>query len=243
MRKNIYGIAFAVFSVFARPVAAQGIPVFDGTAIGQWALQLEAMAEQYGISLDELAQTMKMVSEAEQMKRSLQDRLESALNIDAVGDLNDLKGTLDQARATVGAVQGMAGSAQDLAQRLQSTFGSDFGDATGLPTFSSVMKTTKDTVRGALVTSGATLDRIPTDAVRINELVRQSQNATGALQAQQAGNQINAELAFQILQLRQEMATQAIAGNTAQLAEQQRREAQAQVNVLFGGAPAPAGGQ
>jgi P-type conjugative transfer protein TrbJ len=235
MRKNVFVIALAAFSLFGRPAAAQGIPVLDEAAIVEWAAQLEAMAAQYGVSVDQLL-------EAQKITQSLQKQLESSRNVDSASELQTLGSTLNQLRTSIGAGDWIGGSTQDTVSRLQKTFGSDFGTETELPDYVSIMKTEKDTHRGALLNSSSALDSLQTDASRINELANQSQNATGALEAQMAGNQINVEIAQQLVKLRQELATQGIAGNTAALADQQRQEARARVNVLFGGAPVAARG-
>jgi conjugal transfer/entry exclusion protein len=87
------------------------------------------------------------------------------------------------------------------------------------------------------------MENLGAEASRIDDLAAQSQNATGALQAQQAGNQINVELAQQLVKQRAQQLLQSIAENTAALAKQQERESNAAVqNMFVGGSSSSARG-
>ena len=72
-------------------------------------------------------------------------------------------------------------------------------------------------------------------AERLNHLVDQSQATTGVLQAQLAGNQINAELAGRITSLRPQLALQGQAHTTALEMRVRTRTAQADITRQFFG--------
>ena len=114
-------------------------------------------------------------------------------------------------------------------EKVKETYGADDKPAD----FNKYMGATNDTIRGALSSSASTAAGMVGEASRLNSLVSQSNSASGALQAQQAGNQITAELASQVQKQRQEQAIQAQANNAAALAQQRQAESKAAVTRYF----------
>lgn len=73
------------------------------------------------------------------------------------------------------------------------------------------------------------------EAARLYDLINQSQSAEGALQAQQAGNQINAEMVQQLQYLRSHLLTQSQTQNSQIIVKQKEREADQRVTKFFFG--------
>lgn len=209
--------------VCATGARAQGIPVIDAQAIIQWTLQAQAMKAQ--------------IEQAEMAAKSLQSQLQSSQNANQSGELQNFVNTAQQVNSTVGAVKGLSGSAANVANQINRAYGSDAGGTTPAPDFDTYMKTSKDTVRGSMVNNAVQLDNMSAEAARIDALANQSQGAQGALEAQQAGNQINAELVQQIQKQRQQQLVQAQADNAARLAEMQKQEANRKITGMFFKAP------
>lgn len=113
-------------------------------------------------------------------------------------------------------------------EKVKETYGADDKPAD----FNKYMGATNDTIRGALSSSASTAAGMVGEASRLNSLVSQSNSASG-VQAQQAGNQITAELASQVQKQRQEQAIQAQANNAAALAQQRQAESKAAVTRYF----------
>lgn len=195
-------------TVMLSTVAVAQIPTTDAAAIAQM--------------LNQIKQTAVVIEQTTSAAKSLQDTLSGNLNIDQAKAINDILSKVRQANAVGAGASGM-----------QQQFDENFaGDAT----FEKSHVARTASTRQAAISNAATLDALPADAGRLNRLVDQSNSAAGALQAQQAGNQINAELVGQMMALRQQLALQAQAQNAE--AGMRAREEKAQADItreFFGG--------
>lgn len=206
--------------VFGASTAHAQIPTTDIAALIQRVLVIVSEYAQEAELVEQVEQTYNVVTETANTAKSLQNQLGSALNTDQAGDLQSIQ---DAARAA-NSVNGLlnSNSASGTMQQLQTIYKPD--SKTGRPDYDTYMGATKDTIRGAISNNGAILDGMPSEASRLNNLVSQSNSASGALEAQQAGNQINAELASQIQKQRQQQAMQSQADSAAALAAAEEKQ-------------------
>lgn len=184
-------VAVCFVAAIASPATAQ-IPTIDAASIAKLVMQIE--------------ETKRVLEQATATTNSLQNPLAAAANIDQLRQLDTL---LNQAKQ----LNALAGGASNLAGQLNQTY------QQGVPS-SQAQTLTSATLRQAAIGSAAHLDSLPSEAARINQLVSQSNSAAGVLQAQQAGNQINAELVAQIQSLRQQLILQSQAANAQSMNQQ-----------------------
>lgn len=216
MKRFVLGMSLVVLSTMAQ---AQ-IPTTDIAALIQRIVSIASELAQEADLVEQVEQTYNVIEQTTNTAKSLQDPLGSILTINHEQSINSVLDKVRQANAL-----GNGDAQQQFVDGYSPT-----------ATFEKSYEVTSATNRQASASNAATLDALPSDAQRLNRLVDQSQSATGALQAQQAGNQINAELAGQLIALRQQMALQ----GQAQAADQEMRArndaAQAEITrEFFGG--------
>lgn len=212
-------ILFLMSMLMMSTMAQAQIPTTDIAALIQRVLVIVSEVAQEAELVEQVEQTYNVVEQTTNTANSLQNQLGSVLNIDQAQALNAV---LDQVR------QANAISNGNARQQFVDGYSQD-------ATFEKSHEVTSATNRQAAVSNAAVIDALPADAERLNRLVDQSQQATGALQAQQAGNQINAELAGQIMALRQQLALQGQAANADAEMRTRKEAAQAEVTRHFFG--------
>lgn len=215
MRKILCGLSLVLLS----SVAQAQIPTTDIAALIQRVLVIVSEVAQEAELVEQVEQTYNVVKETANTAKSLQDQLGSVLNIDQAQSINALLDKVRQANAL---------NNGDARQVFIDGYAQN-------ATFEKSHEVTSATTRQATASNAAVIDALPVDAERLNRLVEQSQQATGALQAQQAGNQINAELAGQIMALRQQLALQGQASNADAEMRTRKEAAQAEVTRQFFG--------
>jgi len=177
------------------------IPTVDAASIAKLVMQIE--------------ETQRVLQQATATTRSVETMLSSSHTLDQLNALQAILNQVKQANAL-----GM--NVNQIVKQIDDFNAASFRDSRAVEAA---------TARQATLTGAAMLDRMPGDAERINRLVGQSQAAGGVLQAQQAGNQINAELAGQLMSLRQQLIMQAQAQQADQLARQ--KEAAARSDMML----------
>lgn len=216
MRKILVLVSMMMLSTMAH---AQ-IPTTDIAALIQRVLVIVSEYAQEAELVEQVEQTYNVVEQTANTAKSLQDQLGLVLNIDQAQSINSVLDKVRQANAL---------NDGDARQQFVDGYSSD-------ATFEKSHEVTSATNRQATASNAAALDALPSDAERLNRLVDQSQAATGALQAQQAGNQINAELAGQLMALRQQLALQGQAANADGEMRTRTEAAQAEITrEFFGG--------
>lgn len=128
------------------------------------------------------------------------------------------------------------GSAR-VAKKLEDAYGSDYQKNAPYSSkdFETWMKTTKDSIRGAMKSVGVQQDDLASDADTIMTLKDMSNSSDGSLAAAQAGNQIGINLLTQFQKLRQMNMAQAQAMNSRLLAVQNKEEQdRAETQQFFG---------
>ena len=204
-----------IFCVFLFPTfaVAQGIPVLDAAGLAQAVQQAEAMAKDYANQIKQLEAQVQQV-------QSLTGTLQSAVNINPAAAIQQGVNSIKQGGAN--AFSGVA------TQSVNSLYGTQVGETTTI-TNEQVRQSTLDTARGATLHAGQQQEALAGEATRLKQLADQSAATKGTLEALQAGNQINAEIAAQLQLMRAEQLAQDQARNAALL--QQQREAQDQANI------------
>lgn len=207
---------FVALLFYTTQACAQGIPVYDNAGYLQWLQQAAAMA-------NDLQQQMKMV-------KSQTQGIASSLNGDQTDAVQQGLNVLQQGGAKV-----MSGGSGQVSSIIDSAYGVNVNDTPTPGSNTTMQQTTKDTIRGATFHSAKQQDSLNSEAQRLNDLASQSQAATGTLEAQQAGNQINVEVAQQIQKMRAQQLAQDQANNAALLQKQKEQESQQAINaVVFG---------
>ncbi|MGS0741424.1 hypothetical protein ACVBEF_06270 [Glaciimonas sp. GG7] len=129
-----------------------------------------------------------------------------------------------------------------ITKKLETAYGSDYkkNAAYSSQDFETWMKTTKDSIRGAMKSVGVQQDDMASEADLIMSLKTLSNSSAGNLQVSQTGNQISIQMLQQFQKLRQMNLAQASAMNARMLAVQNKEEQdRAETQQFFGGAVKP----
>ena len=107
MRHLLLTVATVTTLVFASPATAQGVPTFDGSQLGQLVAQLEHMAEDLNVQMQQLA-TMRLELETQLSQlTNLEAQLTSLIEGSGLGELF---ATVEEFRALRGKLGGPHGS-------------------------------------------------------------------------------------------------------------------------------------
>lgn len=195
------------------------IPTTDIAAI------IEAVVEfvETGIQWGEEAKQWEQSYEEAKRLRSLTDGLSSFRNINNTTDIANAVSRGRQSYQQMDAVFGSSGVAPK-------------NSTTQLQAVEGVVQTTAEQ-------RNAQRDKLVSESERINDLAAQSQNSTGTLQAQQAGNQIMVELAQQIQSQRAQQMSEADAQQALQKKQLQEKESSEAVTGLMTGVARPTAGK
>lgn len=214
--KKIFLCMSMLFSVSS---ANAQIPTTDIAALVQRITMIISEAEQLVELVNQVEETEKVVEQTTNAAKSLQEQLETSLNINQQQAVNAVLEKVRQANAIANG---------DAAKELLDSYSL-------AATFEKSYQATSASNRQAAASNASVLDSLPDAGERLNKLVNQSQAATGALQAQQAGNQISAELAGQLMALRQQLALQGQAQSADQEMRTRQDAAQAEITRQFFG--------
>jgi len=144
--------------------------------------------------------------------------------------------TLTQLQSSIAQTQSLLGQAQNIAfnvQRIEQAYSTSYGSAAGTGGSTSAMVANAQTrwqnsvgaFEDSLKVQAGVVGNIPTNSSAMTSLVSASQNATGALQAAQAGNQL---LALQSQQLSDLVAVLSAKGRADALEQARSAAAEAQ---------------
>ena len=219
MAKSV-GILVMFWAAGLSTAWAQGIPVYDNAQMINMIQAAIAQAKDYAAQVEQLETQAKMLE-------SLTTGIDSSLNVNPTSAIQQGLSTVQQSGSAI------SGSSSGISSKLETVFGAS--GSTTVTDQAAVRKATEDTVRGAATLTGQQQDALPADAQRINNLAAQSQSATTALGAQQAGNQINAEIAQQLLQMRAKQLAQDQAANVTLEKQLQEEKQQSAVTSMFYG--------
>jgi len=205
-------------SILLAPPAAAQLAVYDPANHAQNILQAVRALQELEGQVQQLAHEIEML---ENMARNL-ETLPVSVAESIIGQrILRIEDILRRA-------QGIGYSIDEIERDYETAYPEDYGAATP----SSVLvedararwRQSRDAFRETLTVSAAALEDNETDAGAIRSLVTQSQDAVGALQAAQAGNELSAMTAQQLMQIEAMLAAQ----HRAEALEQARGLAEAE---------------
>jgi P-type conjugative transfer protein TrbJ len=199
--------------VLVAPAAAQWI-VYDPTNYVQNVLQAARALEQINNQITSLQNESQMLMNQARNLASL-----------PYSSLQRLQQSVQRTQQLLGQAQNIAFDVQQIDRAFQTTYGSASLSASDQQLVADARTRWQNTVGGlqdAMRVQAGAVGNIDTNRMEMSALVGQSQGATGALQATQAGNQI---LALQAQQLADLTAVVAADGRARALADAERAAA------------------
>jgi len=199
--------------VLVAPAAAQWI-VYDPTNYAQNVLQAARALEQINNQITSLQNEAQML-------------INQARNLASLpySSLQRLQQSIQRTQQLLGQAQNIAFDVQQIDQAFQTTYGNASLSASDQQLIADARTRWQNTVGGlqdAMRVQATVVGNLDTNRTEMSALVGQSQGATGALQATQAGNQI---LALQAQQLADLTAVVAADGRARALADAERAAA------------------
>jgi len=210
---TILSLSVAFSPVFVTPAAAQWV-VYDPTNYVQNVLSAARALEQINNQIQSLQNEAQML-------------INQARNLASLpySSLQQLQQSVQRTQALLGQAQRIAFDVQQIDQAFQSQYGNISLSTSDQRLVADARSRWQNTVGGlqdALRVQAGVVGNIGTNRTQMSALVGQSQGATGALQATQAGNQI---LALQSQQLSDLVALLASNGRASALTEAERTAA------------------
>ncbi|MCA3597014.1 MAG: P-type conjugative transfer protein TrbJ [Methylobacterium sp.] len=210
---TILSLPVAFSPVFITPAAAQWV-VYDPTNYVQNVLSVARALEQINNQIQSLQNEAQML-------------INQARNLASLpySSLQQLQQSVQRTQALLGQAQRIAFDVQQIDQAFQSQYGNislSTSDQRLLADARSRWQNTVGGLQDALRVQAGVVGNIDTNRAEMAALVGQSQGATGALQATQAGNQL---LALQAQQLADLVAVVAANGRAQALVDAERAAA------------------
>jgi type IV secretion system protein TrbJ len=210
---TILSLPVAFSPVFVTPAAAQWV-VYDPTNYVQNVLSAARALEQINNQIQSLQNQAQML-------------INQARNLASLpySSLQQLQQSVQRTQALLGQAQRIAFDVQQIDQAFQSQYGNISLSTSDQRLVSDARSRWQNTVGGlqdALRVQAGVVGNIDTNRAEMAALVGQSQGATGALQATQAGNQL---LALQAQQLADLVAVVAANGRAQALVDAERAAA------------------
>lgn len=219
--RNVFSMSLMTVLLTAPLTPSYALTVFDPSNFSQNVLSA-------------IRTLQSNVNEANMIANQLQSLANEAANLTPLdySTVNQFQTQFTELFAVVSEIQGLA---QDYAS-LESNFAAlfpDYSKVTGTLSSADVaadllkwIENNRNTLEGAAKSGAAILKELPQDQAELATLIDSSQGARGARSAIQAGNQISAVIAGQLLSLNTQMATFQQA-HTAYLLEQNNATAAA----------------
>ena len=210
---TILSLPVAFLPVFVTPAAAQWV-VYDPTNYVQNVLSAARALEQINNQIQSLQNEAQML-------------INQARNLASLpySSLQQLQQSVQRTQALLGQAQRIAFDVQQIDQAFQSQYGNISLSTSDQRLVSDARSRWQNTVGGlqdALRVQAGVVGNIDTNRAEMAALIGQSQGATGALQATQAGNQL---LALQAQQLADLVAVVAANGRAQALVDAERAAA------------------
>ncbi|MFG1235582.1 P-type conjugative transfer protein TrbJ [Xanthobacter autotrophicus DSM 597] len=210
---TIFSLPMSLVPPVITPASAQWI-VYDPTNYVQNVLQAARALEQINNQITSLQNEAQML-------------INQARNLASLpySSLQRLQQSIQRTQQLLGQAQNIAFDVQQIDQAFQTTYGGASLSASDQQLIADARTRWQNTVGGlqdAMRVQATVVGNLDTNRTEMSALVGQSQGATGALQAAQAGNQI---LALQAQQLADLTAVVAADGRARALAEAERAAA------------------
>lgn len=155
------------------------------------------------------------INEAVMIKQQIESLINEARNLESLpfDIVAEFEGKYQKFYETLGSINGLIQNLSELEGKFEEIY-PDYSkepfrerrDRMAGRILNRVQKT-REMIQGSLKTSATVLDGLPTTEKQLKELVSNSQGAVGILQATQAGNQIVADVAGQLMELNGQLAT------------------------------------
>jgi P-type conjugative transfer protein TrbJ len=209
-------IALPVTSLFAPPAIAQ-VAVYDPANHAQNILQAVRALQELEGQVQQLAHEIEML---ENMARNL-ETLPVSVAESIIGQ------RIIRIQDVLRRAQGIGYSVDEIERDYETAYPEDYGTTPNSVLVEDARarwRQSRDAFRETLTVSAAALEDNETDADAIRSLVTQSQDAVGALQAAQAGNELSAMTNQQLMQIEAMLAAQ----HRAEALEEARKLAEAE---------------
>jgi P-type conjugative transfer protein TrbJ len=161
------------------------------------------------------ANTLTMIdNQIEQLANEAQMLINEARNLEALPDsiAGDLKRTLEEVDGLIHSAEGLAYEVDTIEAQYKELYPDSFAPGTTTPEILANAQAgwaqARSGYKDALKVQAQIVGTITTDTALLDKLVADSQAATGALQATQAGNQLTALATKQSMQLQELIAAQ-----------------------------------
>ncbi len=209
----LLAVPLALSPVLSTPAAAQWI-VYDPTNYAQNVLTAARTLQQVNQQITQLQNEAQML-------------INKARNLASLphSSLQQLQQSVQRTQQLLSEAQGIALNVQQIDRAFQTTYGNASMSASDQALVTQARERWQNTVGGlqdAMRVQAAVVGNIDTNRTEMSALIGQSQGATGALQATQAGNQL---LALQAQQLADLTAVVAANGRAQSLSEAERAAA------------------
>ena len=209
----LLAVPLALSPVLSTPAAAQWI-VYDPTNYAQNVLTAARTLQQVNQQITQLQNEAQML-------------INQARNLASLphSSLQQLQQSVQRTQQLLSEAQGIALNVQQIDRAFQTTYGNASMSASDQALVTQARERWQNTVRGlqdAMRVQAGVVGNIDTNRTEMSALIGQSQGATGALQATQAGNQL---LALQAQQLADLTAVVAANGRAQSLSEAERAAA------------------
>jgi P-type conjugative transfer protein TrbJ len=209
----LLAVPLALSPVLSTPAAAQWI-VYDPTNYAQNVLTAARTLQQVNQQITQLQNEAQML-------------INQARNLASLphSSLQQLQQSVQRTQQLLSEAQGIALNVQQIDRAFQTTYGNASMSASDQALVTQARERWQNTVGGlqdAMRVQAGVVGNIDTNRTEMSALIGQSQGATGALQATQAGNQL---LALQAQQLADLTAVVAANGRAQSLSEAERAAA------------------
>ncbi len=209
----LLAVPLALSPVLSSPAAAQWI-VYDPTNYAQNVLTAARTLQQVNQQITQLQNEAQML-------------INQARNLASLphSSLQQLQQSVQRTQQLLSEAQGIALNVQQIDRAFQTTYGNASMSASDQALVTQARERWQNTVGGlqdAMRVQAGVVGNIDTNRTEMSALIGQSQGATGALQATQAGNQL---LALQAQQLADLTAVVAANGRAQSLSEAERAAA------------------
>jgi len=180
---------------------AGGLPVFDAANLTQNILTA-------------IRTLQSNMNEAQQIVNQMQSLENEFLNLESLefSVIDDYRSQFEALFEAVGRVNGLVNDYAALEERFEELYPDWSHETELLPSEEVAVKTkewlekSRKAVLGASLTGAKVLENLPETQAQLGELVQNSQEAVGILQAAQAGNQIAAQVAGNLTNLNAQLA-------------------------------------
>lgn len=235
--------AVLVFSMFMTSLVPPAHALFG---VGDIVFDPSNLAQ----NLITAANTLTMIdNQIQQLANEAQSLLNEARNLESLPDsiAGDLKRTLEEVDGLIHSAEGLAYEVETIEAEYQRLYPDSFAPGTTTPDILANAQAgwtqARSGYKDALKIQAQVVGSIAGDSALLDRLVADSQAATGALQATQAGNQLTALAAKQSMQLQELIAAQSRAEDldrASALTERERGRARLQ-QFIGDGTPYNAG--